>query len=165
MQNDPYSTPISHDSTSGRAGSSEVSQAVMLTLAGTKPWVRFFSVLMFVGAGLLLLVALVMAVAGASIGKASGNPMFSGGMGVGIAVIYGLLSIIYVYPGMKLWKYSNSIRNLLQTSAEVDLIDALNQQRAFWKFIGILFLSLLALYILIIIAAVVFGGFAAMSAR
>lgn len=97
--------------------------------------------------------------------KASGSPMLAGGMGIGIAVVYGLLSFIYIYPAVKLWKYANAIRDLLRTNSEADLIDALNQQRAFWKFIGILFLSIVALYILVIVGAVVFGGYAAMRAQ
>ncbi len=123
------------------------------------------SVLMFIGAGFMLLVALGMLVAGGAIASAGGNAMFSGAMGVGIAVLYAVLSIVYIYPALKLWKYASSIGNLLMTGSELDLIAALNHQRSFWKFVGILVLAMLVLYFVVIIGVIAVGGFAAMGAR
>jgi hypothetical protein len=164
MQNDPYATPAAHVQHASPS-SAGVSQGVLQQLAGTKPWVRFISVLMFIGAALMLLIALGIMIAGGAIAKASSNPMFSGGMGIAFAVLYAAMSLFYIYPALKLWKYANYIAILLNSGAMFDLEMALSQQRSFWKFVGIIMLVFLSLYLLVIVGAVIFGGFAAMSAR
>lgn len=135
-------------------------------LAATKPWVRFLSVITFIGAGFMLLAALVMTVAGGAgmFAAASNDGMpkaLAGSMGVILAAVYVVLAVVYIYPGVKLWKYASSIGRLIQSGSAEDLVEALKQQKSFWKFVGILMLAMLALYIVAIIAGVAFAGFAA----
>lgn len=167
MSIDPYSSPASHVQSPSVSSSSAVSQGVLAQLAGTKPWVRFMSVLMFVGAGFMLLMALGMLVAGGAIAataKAGGGALPPGMMS-GIAILYALLSVVYIYPALKLWKYATLIGALLISGSMIDLESALAQQRSFWKFIGIMVIAISVLYFAIIIAVVAFGGFAAMKAQ
>lgn len=142
----------------------------MRQLAGTKPWVRFISVLMFVGAGFMLLAALVMGLAGgtifSSMASTGSGPKFSGamgaGIGLGIALFYGLFALLYIYPALKLWKYANRIGDLASSGQTRDLEAALNEQRVFWKFVGIMILAVFALYGAIIVLMAVVGGIGAM---
>lgn len=165
MQNDPYATPVAGNYSSPNSGNSAITQGVMQQLAGTKPWVRLISVMMFIGAGLLLVLALVMGLMGGAIASASKNPMFSGGMGIVIAVVYALMALLYLYPAVKLWKYATCIGNLLNSGTLIDLETALSQQRSFWKFVGVITLVILCLYGAIIVIAMVAGGIGAMSGR
>jgi hypothetical protein len=164
MTIDPYSSPATYDSSTGYASSANVSQGVINQLAGTKPWVRFMSVLMFIGAGFMLLAALIMLVAGGAVAattKSSGGALPAGMMSV-IAILYAVFSAVYIYPALKLWKYANRIGSLLITGATMDLESALNEQRAFWKFIGIMVIAMFALYFVVVIAAVAIGAFGTM---
>ncbi len=68
----------------GRTGKSAVSQGVVQQLEGTKGWVRFISVLMFVGIGGMLL----MAVGTVRMASALNHAMFPKGLGIVFAVIY-----------------------------------------------------------------------------
>ncbi len=170
MQNDPYASPSTTAQEAGPALDSQVSQAVLQQLAGTKPWVRFMSVLMFFGAGMMLLLAVVIALAGSQMSRLSAipgaapgaAPMLSGMMGTMIAILYGVLSIVYIYPALKLWNYASRIGDLLMTGSQQDLVNALGQQRSFWKFLGILVLAMFVLYFVAVVAMVVFGGIAAL---
>ncbi|MES2440914.1 MAG: DUF5362 family protein [Verrucomicrobiota bacterium] len=165
MSIDPYSSPSVNVPPVNYSAEGMVTQGVLQQLAGTKPWVRFMSVLMFVGAGFMLLIALVMLLAGgaiASSGKAGGLPA---GATAGIAILYALLSVVYIYPALKLWGYANKIAALLVSGSMLDLEGALSQQRSFWKFIGILVIAMFVLYFVAIIALVAFGGLAAMKAQ
>lgn len=164
MSIDPYSSPGTHEPPPGFSGSSSVSQGVLAQLAGTKPWVRFMSVLTFVGAGFMLLAALIMLVAGGAIAataKTGGAALPAGMMSV-FAVLYALFAGVYIYPAMKLWKYANRIAGLLSSGAMMDLEGALNEQRLFWKFLGIMVIAMFVLYFVVMIAAVGFGAFGAM---
>ena len=152
---DPYATPMTNVQPSGYSGNAGVSQGVIQQLAGTKGWVRFISVLMFIGAGLMLLIALLMAAMGSAMASATKNPMFAGGMGIFLAAIYGAFAFLYIFPALKLWKYATCIGNLISTNSITDLESALNEQRSFWKFIGIMTLLVLIPFAVMAIIALI----------
>ena len=122
------------------------------------------SVLTFIGAGLMLLCALGMGVAG-SVGGLSDKSGKGVGFLIGVAIGYAVFAFIYIYPAVKLWKYASHIGALLSSGSMLDLEAALSQQRSFWKFLGIMVIVMFVLYFLIIIGMVAFGGFAAMQAQ
>lgn len=164
MTTDPYATPAMNLPPTYSAEGA-ISQGVLAQLAGTKPWVRFFSVMMFIGAGLMLVVAAFMLLIG-SVGTFAGqkNAMPAGAM-MGIAIVYALLAFVYIYPALKLWKYASGIGDLLISGRMMDLESALSQQRSFWKFLGIMMIAIFVLYAVIFIGLLAFGGFAAMKAQ
>lgn len=163
--NNPYTSPQSNLFGGTAATSSDgVTQGVMLQLQKTKPWVRFMSVMMFIGAGLMLVVGLIMGIAGGAGAMTGNNNALGAGVGMGIAVGYSLLSVLYIFPALKLWKYADRIRDLLGSRQIIDLEKALNEQRVFWKFVGVMMIVIFVLYFVaaIIGAAVVgFGVFKA----
>ena len=142
-----------------------VTQGVLQQLAGTKPWVRFMAVLMFVGAGFMFLGAVGILIAGGAMAATGKTAGFSAGMMSGIAVIYGAVALIYIYPALKLWGYANQIAILLVSGRMLNLEGALNQQRAFWKFLGIMMIAIFVLYLVVAIGLFALGGFAAMKAK
>lgn len=156
MESNPYHAPsTSVYGSAGYAPGAAVSQGVLDQLAGTKPWVRFLSVLTFIGSGFMLIAAVSMlflgglaATLGAGTPKTGGSspPMAGGPMMLGFSIFYFLLAAVYIYPGIKLWKYANRIGALLATRADIDLEGALNEQRAFWKFAGISVIAMVVLY-------------------
>jgi hypothetical protein len=169
MESNPYSSPTENIyGINPGAAQQTVTDGVLDQLGRTKPWIRFFAVLAFVGAAFLLLGALgMLAMGGAGMfakSSSGSNPMgpMAGAMGIGMAVLYGVLSIVYIFPGIKLWKYANRISTLLVTRTNFDLEAALNEQRSFWKFLGILVIAMIALYFVAIIAFIIFGAAAAM---
>jgi hypothetical protein len=166
MENNPYSAPAgqSHEVSTGFG--SMVPQEAVEQLAKTKPWVRFLSVITFIGAGIMLLAGGIMTVAGGGMFAAASSsggmpPALAGSMGVILAGIYVVLAILYIYPAVKLWKYAGAINRLMQSGSAEDLVAALKQQKSFWKFAGILILAMVAIYILVIIGAVVVAVIAA----
>ena len=162
--NNPFNSPQSNlfGGNTGTTGD-VVSQGVTLQLQKTKPWVRFMSVLMFIGAGLMLLGGIAMGVLGASgvMKQASGgSPAFNAGFGAGIAAVYTFMAVLYIYPALKLWKYADRIRDLINSHQVLDLEKALNEQRAFWKFVGVMIIAVFVIYFVaaIIVAAVGIGA-------
>ncbi|MCE9519267.1 MAG: DUF5362 domain-containing protein [Verrucomicrobia bacterium] len=165
--NNPYTSPQSNLFGGSAATSGEsVTQGVLLQLQKTKPWVRFMSVMVFIGAGFMLLAGVAMGVMGAA-GALKGtgaSSAFSAGFGFGLTAVYALIAVLYIYPGMKLWKYANYIRDLLASRQVIDLEKALNEQRAFWKFFGVMMIVVLAIYFVIAIVGVIMGIAAVRSA-
>ncbi len=128
---------------------------------------KFISVLSFVCAGLMLLAAVFIMIGGligsVAVGSSSDSPA---GMAAGLpmiimGVVYAVSSFLYIYPALKLWKYAGSIDRLVASGSEEDLVDALDQQRAFWKFIGIIMIVVMAIYLVAIVLMVIAMAFGA----
>jgi hypothetical protein len=155
MENDPYSVfaaPLeNYGDSSGQAAGAVIDQ-----LARTKLWVRLISILIFIGSGFMVLGGLFMGIGGGAAMMASQDTAAFGlGFGIRMMLLYILLALLYIYPGIKLWAYANRISALVRDRSTLSLERALNEQRKFWKFIGILTIVVLGLYAVIAVLAVI----------
>lgn len=120
-------------------------------LAATKPWVRFASVMGFLGA-ISMVVYGVMAVFFAFIpGQQPGGPNLAA-MTTSLGIFYLALSVVYAIPSLKLWKFASAIARLQSSQSSGDLEHAIHQQRGFWKAAGILFIVTFILGVVMFIA-------------
>jgi hypothetical protein len=158
MQTNPYSTPSpTAEGFGGSYSQQAVAAGVMDQLARTKPWARLISVLILIGSLFMVGIGLVMGLGGGA-AMIAGNQAMGGaevGIGLGMMFLYILIAVLYIYPGIKLWRYATRIGILLQSGQVPDLEAALNEQRAFWKFVGILAIAVMALYLVILVVAIV----------
>lgn len=120
-------------------------------LRQTGPWVRFMSVLMFIGSALMIVGGVAMMAIGA---MTLGHPE-----NMIIGIIYIPFAILYIMPAVFLGRYASNIKRLNAGRQPGDLEAALESQKSFWKFVGIMAAVLLCLYVVIIILAVAFGAF------
>ncbi|MCW1920936.1 DUF5362 family protein [Luteolibacter arcticus] len=136
----------------------QVSPGVIQALNGTKPWVRLCSVMGFVFAGFMILAGLMMIAGGAIGGMSRSAAAGLGWIQTVVGLFYIAMSLMYLFPAVKLWKYGTSILRLMSTRSAADLEQALEEQRGFWKFVGIVLLISLGLmlvgFVLVIIAGV-----------
>ena len=124
-----------------------VSAYTMEMLRQTRPWVLFFSVLGFLLTGLVLFAGVAAMVMGAT----SGNS----GVPVGIGLVYIVLSTIYLFPSLYLWRYGSRIAGLVAGGRVEDLERALEAQKSFWRLTGIIMIVGIALYLLVIVGVIV----------
>jgi hypothetical protein len=78
-----------------------------------------------------------------------------------LMILYPVLGILYIVPSMYLMRYANRIRDFVAEGHVAQLESALDAQRAFWKFVGVLTIISIAVSILAVMAAIVFGILAA----
>jgi hypothetical protein len=127
------------------------------SLRQTKPWVRLLSIVGFLATGFMLLAGLFMLVAGAMsqslVGRAS---PFGAVGGVLLGVLYALLALLYLFPSLFLFRYASAIARMLNGETVGGMEAALEQQKSFWRFMGIMTLIVLCLYaVMLAIVAVV----------
>ena len=119
----------------------------------TRPWALFMGVIMLLACGLMVLVAIGMLLMGAMVGDASElGPV--GGAALG--VVYLVLALVYVIPGVRLLQFAAAIKRLPDTPA-LALEQAVRHQLAFWRYVGIVTIACIVAYLLIIAAAIAFG--------
>ncbi len=134
-------------------------------LSQTGPWIRFFSILLFIFSGLTLLVGMgliLMGFAGIlSPGSSVGGKLLPSGLGVALlGPIYGLIAILgYLVPGLLLFRYASGIKALRSSLSAQTLEDALKHQKSFWRYLGILTVIMLVIGILVFIASFLFAFF------
>jgi hypothetical protein len=107
----------------------------------TRPWVRFLSIMVYIGAIFTLLGGLMIILAGyagALFGAGSeAFQQFPGG-GFALGLVYLVLAVLYVPPGIFLSRYASAIKTLESTGTSMALENALKYQKSFWRYAGIL---------------------------
>ena len=134
------------------APAAALSPSIARILTDTQPWARTMGILGFVTVGFMILGGLAAGV----VGVATGNLQ-----SVMLMIFYPALGILYIVPSMYLLRYANRIGDFVAQGHVSQLESALDAQRAFWKFVGILTIISIALSVLAVMAAIVFGILAA----
>ena len=134
-------------------GTSGISQRALDMLRQTKPWTRFFSILIFIFVGIIVLVALGMLVMGLAMSSSR-----MGFLPALMALVYLGMAALYFMPGLFLTRFCNGVGDLARTNRMSDLERALEAQKSYWKFIGIATIIVMCIYALIGIYIVAVGS-------
>ena len=113
-------------------------------LRQTKPWVLFIGILCYIAGGLMVVGGLI---AGVIMGASGGR---NAGVGAGMSFFYVLMGILYIGPAVFLTKYAGSIGRLMATRHSQMLESALEAQKSFWKFVGIMAAVIIAIYLVVL---------------
>jgi hypothetical protein len=131
-----------------------VSDNMLGSLKATRPWVMFLAILGFVFMGFMVLASLIMFVGFSAAPVSSKLPPFVGAV---LGALYIALAVVaYLIPCLYLLRYGNAITRI-QTAGQPAMEDALRLQKSFWKYVGILMIVVLVVYVLFIIGAIAFA--------
>lgn len=154
---DPYAAPAAPG---GGTHAPDVPQGAVEALRGTRPWVLLFSVLGFLIAALIFFAGLAVLLGGGAflLGAGGGADAASGGMMFGLGLVYLLAAFLYAAPSLYLYRYASRIARMLGGGGAAALVEALDQQRRFWRLAGIVAVVMLVLYVVVIVVAIVAGA-------
>jgi hypothetical protein len=74
-----------------------------------------------------------------------------------MGLIYLVMAGLYVYPGVRLLQFAAAIKRIGDTDSAPTIEVALKHQLAFWRFVGIVTLAMIGIYVLIFVVAIIFG--------
>ncbi|TDD97388.1 hypothetical protein [Flavobacterium cellulosilyticum] len=125
-------------------------------LKETAKWAYFLSILGFIGVGLMVVLAVFAGTIFGVIGHMMpGMGMFGSGIGIVISIFYLLIAALYFFPVYYLYKFaSNAKKAFLNIDSEL-LSTSFKYLKSHYKFIGIMMISIMCLYGLIIVFAVI----------
>ena len=109
----------------------------------TSKWAKFLAIVGFCMVGLIVIGALFAGTLLSSLG--AGLP----GSGFMITVIYLAIAVVYFFPIYYLFRFASRIRPALTTKSPQELESAFENLKSHYKYIGILMIITLSIYILI----------------
>src|SRR5690606_38683392 len=124
-----------------------LSEEIKGYLRETSTWTLFLSILGFVGIGIMVLAGIFMSVLFASTGVQ--DPYESLGFSMSwMGGFYIILAVVYFFPVLYLFKFSRKMKSAITSKNNNDLTTAFQNLKSHYKFVGILTIALIALYIL-----------------
>jgi hypothetical protein len=144
----------------------EIGQEALGYLDTTRKWTMFFAILGFIGLGLMLVFSLVagtfLSAFTSSMSGMSGMDSVEGMEGVkaasGIAgimffVVMLVFAVIYFFPLLYLLKYSQHSKRAVANCDSNEMTLAFKNLKSYWKYMGILVIILLSVYLIIFLIA------------
>ena len=119
-------------------------------LLETAKWGKLLAIMGFIGMAFLILVGLVMA-----IGLSAFSGMASTGLPLAImGVLYIVIAVIYYFPVSYLFKFSTKMKKGLTSNEQQTVTEGFENMKSLYKFLGILTIVVLSIYVIAIIIAV-----------
>jgi hypothetical protein len=126
----------------------EVGDIAAAHLSETAKWGKFLAVVGMVFCILFILLGLFFSLLIGSFGNSYGSTYAFFGPALGI--VYILIALLYFFPCLYLLRFSNKMKAALNTDDQVMLNDAFNNHRKLYKFVGILTIIVIGLYVVLI---------------
>jgi small-conductance mechanosensitive channel len=123
-------------------------------LKETAKWAYFLSIMGYIGIGLLIIFAIFAGTIFSSLGEAGGMGSFPTAL---ITCLYLLLAVLYFFPVYYLNKFGSNTKTALANNDSDMLGNALEYLKSHYKFIGIMTIVVMSLYVLAIVFAVIAG--------
>ncbi|GET29752.1 DUF5362 family protein [Prolixibacter sp. SD074] len=118
-------------------------------------WAQFLAIIGFVVAALIVVAGLFMGSFMSIFKEMSGNIQMPHMPFMALSVVYIILGGIYFIPSWFLYKFSTETRKALLGNDEEILTEALSNLRRTFKFLGIMTIVIIGLYVLVIIAVMI----------
>ncbi|MCU0385065.1 MAG: DUF5362 family protein [Flavihumibacter sp.] len=125
-------------------------------LKETAKWAKFLSILGFIGCGLIVLIGLGMTFLFSSFN----SPELAGPVGMyssGLSLVYIALAALYFFPCLYLYRFAAGMQAALQAGEPVQLQTSFRNLKSCFRFIGILTIILMSIYLLAIVGVAIIG--------
>ncbi|WP_196138680.1 DUF5362 family protein [Aliikangiella sp. G2MR2-5] len=132
-------------------------ETLLQPLRETKGWARMCSIMGFIGCGFMILAGIAIMVGGAAFQQAANTNTPTGmgiGIGIGMGLFYLVFALLYFFPSLYLFRYSSRIQQALVSQSIADIAAALEQQKSFWKFAGIIVLIMFVFFAIGMVSAI-----------
>lgn len=137
----------------------ELNELAIDSLRTSAKWSTFLSIIGFIGLGFMLLAALLVGSVFSTMSDNMGmamNPM--AGIMKFMPLFYVFLAAIYFFPVYYLFKYASGMKKALNFRNSEMVAESLSYLKSHHKFLGIMTIVVISLYIIGMIAMVIFAA-------
>ncbi|KAF2510846.1 hypothetical protein EYY60_10100 [Flavobacterium zhairuonense] len=135
----------------------QLDQSAKDFLKETAKWAYFLSILGFIGVGLFVVFAIFAGAIFASLGNTMGAGLFAGSLGAFMSFVYLAFAALYFFPVYYLFRFGSNAKRAFRENDSEALTSSLGYLKSHYKFIGILMVTILSLYALIFVLAMLGG--------
>lgn len=121
-------------------------------------WTFFFSIMGFVSIFLIVVIAILMGTVYAPMLDMVAQQQGLQSLGVIVTITYLVMAVLYFMPVLYLFKFSKKMKSALLTKNDDILADAFENLKSHYKFIGVLTIIMISLYVLLIGFSLVAGS-------
>lgn len=141
----------------------QLTEVIKSNLVEAAKWAKFIAIIGFIGIGFMIIVGLFFGTIMGMISRLEGAetaalPSFFGAI---IAVVYILLALLYFFPVKYLYDFSSKVKRAIEIIDQDLFSEAILKLKSHYKYIGILMIVMICLYILGIIISIIAGVAAA----
>ncbi len=124
-------------------------------LRSASGWGTFLAIIAFIFVGFMVIMALAMGTLLTALGGAFTEDLpFAP---VLFSVFYLIIALVYFFPAWFLFRFSSKMKSALQGHSQVDLDSSFSNLRSLFRFMGILTLVVIFLYLVGILAGILFA--------
>jgi len=123
-------------------------------LSEIRKWANFLAIMGFIGSGFMVIAAIFIGVIFSKLHGEFNTLPFNSAY---LSLIYLFAAILYIFPSYYLYKFALKMKYALLQKADEILEDSFRFLKSHYKFLGILTITMLALYPIIMIVAIIFG--------
>lgn len=137
----------------------QIDQQSISYLSETAKWAKFLSIMGFIGCGLMLIFALF---AGTLMATFSQMGSYSAGNAMGgaaLSLIYLAIALLYFFPCLYLFKFANKMQFAVRNNDQTTLNTSLRNLKGLFKFLGILTIVIMSVYVLAIVIGIAAAAF------
>jgi hypothetical protein len=116
-------------------------------LRRTSPWAKFVAIMYFLSTALMV----VLGIGGTVMAVVTRQPQML------FVMVYPVVGLLNLIPALYLWKFTQRARDFVERGQSLLLEQALDAQRSYWKFMGIMMIVAFACGVLVFFVAMVAG--------
>jgi len=149
MSDNVFAPPVSDiagEPVAGRRGQVGVALGIIEKLEGSRPWVLLLSVMGFISVVFLVFGAMALLLADGNLAQNEIPTELKWGMGLAYLVI----ALLYTFPSLFLFRYARKIK-AVRSEGLPGLEEALDQQRKFWAYVGMMIITFIILWLLFVV--------------
>lgn len=141
----------------------QLTEVIKSNLVEAAKWAKFIAIIGFIGTGFMVIVGLFFGTIMGMVNRLEGTetaalPSFVGAV---VAVVYILLALLYFFPLKYLYDFSSKVKRAIEITDQDLFSEAILKLKSHYKYIGILMIVMICLYILGIIISIIAGVAAA----
>lgn len=121
-------------------------------------WTFFFSILGFIGIAFMVLGAILVGTVYAPMLDMIAQQQGLSSLGLSLTITYLVMALLYFMPVLYLFQFSRKMKVALASKNDEVLADAFEKLKSHYKFIGVLTIIMISLYVLLIGFSLVAGS-------
>jgi len=137
-----------------------IDQSSRAHLAEAAKWAKFLAIVGFVMCGLIIVLSFFIgALFSTSMSRYGDSAAFGSGFGIIMTIVYLSFGVLYFFPCLFLFRFANNMIVALNSNEQITLNRSFQNLKIMFRYVGILTIIVLALYIIAFIFGILGAAF------